>query len=444
MNSAVPSCTSISEMVNSISCVLVCALHLTVLPGRRGGGRESALEGLDRGQHVRRLFGLAVRDRGHEGQRETQRKSPAPRPVRLRDATAGQEEICIVNLYNPWSDEEAGRFSCVRRRQRHAARPPGAQSLESRLKQLFPSATSFSPKEGDPPHFTAYTGGAARRPWPATPSGRRRFCRSSAATAGRSRCCVGLDTNGQAHRRHRRRASRAVRRLLDRPAEVRRAVQEQGRPRPVQARRGHRRRLARDDHHVERGARDPQQLPAHGAPVPHGSPAPIEMIARARAARWRSFLLLVGIVVMSGWVAAAQPPGGGTTPPPGGGAAASRRRLRLPRGRRRRAELGGRYPRAGGGPRPGRRVLARSRSSASSARACAQVRHARRVGHLHRLLEEHAALDRQRLRRCSAATCRSSATAWRGICSPRSPSSPRSCGAASTAGASARSARSRS
>jgi transcriptional regulator of nitric oxide reductase len=31
------------------------------------------------------------------------------------------------------------------------------QSLESRLKQLFPSATSFSPKEGDPPHFTAYT-----------------------------------------------------------------------------------------------------------------------------------------------------------------------------------------------------------------------------------------------------------------------------------------------
>ena len=33
------------------------------------------------------------------------------------------------------------------------------QSLESRLKQLFPSATAFSQKEGDPPHFTAYTGG---------------------------------------------------------------------------------------------------------------------------------------------------------------------------------------------------------------------------------------------------------------------------------------------
>jgi polyferredoxin len=36
--------------------------------------------------------------------------------------------------------------------------------------------------------------------------------------------------------------------------------------------------------------------------------------------RWRSFLLLVGIVVMSGWVAAAQPPGGGAAQPPGGGA----------------------------------------------------------------------------------------------------------------------------
>jgi len=31
----------------------------------------------------------------------------------------------------------------------------GGQSLESRLKQLFPAATSLSPKEGDPPHFTA-------------------------------------------------------------------------------------------------------------------------------------------------------------------------------------------------------------------------------------------------------------------------------------------------
>ena len=35
---------------------------------------------------------------------------------------------------------------------------PEAQ-LQARLKQLFPSATAFSPKEGDPPHFKAYSGG---------------------------------------------------------------------------------------------------------------------------------------------------------------------------------------------------------------------------------------------------------------------------------------------
>ena len=31
---------------------------------------------------------------------------------------------------------------------------------QARLKQLFPTATAFSPKEGEPPHFTAYAGGA--------------------------------------------------------------------------------------------------------------------------------------------------------------------------------------------------------------------------------------------------------------------------------------------
>ena len=29
--------------------------------------------------------------------------------------------------------------------------------MQAQLKRLFPSATSFSPKEGDPPHFKAYT-----------------------------------------------------------------------------------------------------------------------------------------------------------------------------------------------------------------------------------------------------------------------------------------------
>jgi NosR/NirI family nitrous oxide reductase transcriptional regulator len=37
----------------------------------------------------------------------------------------------------------------------------GAQStdpLQARLKQLFPAATSFSPKGGEPPHFKAFSG----------------------------------------------------------------------------------------------------------------------------------------------------------------------------------------------------------------------------------------------------------------------------------------------
>ena len=33
-----------------------------------------------------------------------------------------------------------------------------ADVLQSRLKQLFPSATAFSPKGGDPPHFKAFAG----------------------------------------------------------------------------------------------------------------------------------------------------------------------------------------------------------------------------------------------------------------------------------------------
>lgn len=33
-----------------------------------------------------------------------------------------------------------------------------AADLQPRLKQLFPAATAFSPKEGDPPHFKAYQG----------------------------------------------------------------------------------------------------------------------------------------------------------------------------------------------------------------------------------------------------------------------------------------------
>jgi len=34
----------------------------------------------------------------------------------------------------------------------------GQAPADARLRQLFPSATAFSPKEGDPPHFKAYSG----------------------------------------------------------------------------------------------------------------------------------------------------------------------------------------------------------------------------------------------------------------------------------------------
>ena len=38
----------------------------------------------------------------------------------------------------------------------------GAQSSpDARLRQLFPAATAFSPKQGDPPHFKAYSGAGA-------------------------------------------------------------------------------------------------------------------------------------------------------------------------------------------------------------------------------------------------------------------------------------------
>ena len=37
-----------------------------------------------------------------------------------------------------------------------AGQTPADGKLQAQLKQLFPSATAFSPKEGQPPHFTAY------------------------------------------------------------------------------------------------------------------------------------------------------------------------------------------------------------------------------------------------------------------------------------------------
>jgi transcriptional regulator of nitric oxide reductase len=41
---------------------------------------------------------------------------------------------------------------------------PAGPPLESRLKHLFPAAASFSPKEGNPPHYVAYAAGSGSGP----------------------------------------------------------------------------------------------------------------------------------------------------------------------------------------------------------------------------------------------------------------------------------------
>jgi len=42
-----------------------------------------------------------------------------------------------------------------------AGQSSGGLQLENRLKQLFPTAASFSPKEGNPPHYVAYAAAPA-------------------------------------------------------------------------------------------------------------------------------------------------------------------------------------------------------------------------------------------------------------------------------------------
>src|SRR6185503_3437337 len=116
-NSAVPSCTSISEIVNSISCILVCACtspFFQVAVVAAGNRHLSAFT-------VGSTFGgSAVCCCARIGAHKT---------VTIATATISTrrvKEMSIVTLYNPRSDEEAGRFSRVRRRQRHAARCRGA------------------------------------------------------------------------------------------------------------------------------------------------------------------------------------------------------------------------------------------------------------------------------------------------------------------------------
>ena len=111
----------------------------------------------------------------------------------------------------------------------------GAQSKYSRLKQLFSSATSFSPKEGDPPHFTAYTGGAAKAVagyayWTTE------LLPLERGYGGPIAMLVGLDTNGRLTgvimgEHHEPYGDFSI----DLP-KFAGSLQEQGRPRPVQAR----------------------------------------------------------------------------------------------------------------------------------------------------------------------------------------------------------------
>lgn len=73
----------------------------------------------------------------------------------------------------------------------------GGQSLESRLKQLFPAATSFSPKEGDPPHFTAYTGGPTSKTIAGYAFWTTEILPLERGYGGPIAMLVGLDTSGK-------------------------------------------------------------------------------------------------------------------------------------------------------------------------------------------------------------------------------------------------------
>jgi transcriptional regulator of nitric oxide reductase len=73
----------------------------------------------------------------------------------------------------------------------------GGQSVESRLKQLFPAATSFSPKEGDPPHFTAYGGGPTSKTVIGYAAWTTEILPLERGYGGPIAMLIGLDTSGK-------------------------------------------------------------------------------------------------------------------------------------------------------------------------------------------------------------------------------------------------------
>ncbi len=151
------------------------------------------------------------------------------------------------------------------------AQSPADAKLQAQLKQLFPAATSFSPKEGEPPHFKAFIKDAGASQ---TGAGGPRFLDHGAAAARTRLRRPDQDARRHGHERrphwrHCGRAQGAVRGFLGRTAGVRRAVQEQEHPRSVQGRRRHRRRVDRDDNHDERDARHQKRRTAVGQTAPH-------------------------------------------------------------------------------------------------------------------------------------------------------------------------------
>ena len=214
----------------------------------------------------------------------------------------------------------------------------GGQSLESRLKQLFPAATAFSPRGAIRRTSRRIPGLRTRRPSLGYAFWTTEILPLERGYGGPIAMLVGLEPEGKITgvimgEHHEPYGDFSID-----PPKFAATVPQQGRARPVQAGRGRRRRLARDDHDVERGARDPEQRPAHGAPIPHGSHAPIEMIPGALGAL--TFLPPSRRAsVMSSWAgrpgaspASAQPPGEG---------------VRTFRRRGRGADLVRRHPRAG-------------------------------------------------------------------------------------------------
>src|SRR5687767_13748127 len=109
MISAVPSCTSISEMVSSISCVLVCGCTSPLFQTAMVAAGKRHLSAFT----VGRMFGGSV----------VCACAPTEMKVSAMATVSAQrtEEVSIVTLYNPRSDDEAGGFSVVRCRERDPA-----------------------------------------------------------------------------------------------------------------------------------------------------------------------------------------------------------------------------------------------------------------------------------------------------------------------------------